>query len=578
MAGDKPWPQVTNADYTKAAVVIIGGGVSGICTAIDLIKRNNCRNFIILEKSASFGGTWYDNKYPGCCCDVWSLLYSFSFEQNADWSREYSGQEEILEYLRGVAQKYDLYRHVRFNSEVKACRWDEGSKKWEVHVQVNGGKDAEFSPGYTIESDFLVSAVGQLNYPRYPEIAGLDNFKGKMMHSARWDWSYDLKGKRIGIIGNGATAAQIIPEVVKVASHVTVFQRTPNWVVTRGDAPVSAFWRAAYRYLPPLRWRRRAGMMDFREAWWDIVGRPDSEYSAMAKQMTEAQLLAAFPDDPAMREKLMPNYDPGCKRIILSDDYIPALARSNCSLETRKIERITEKGIKVEGGDEEEFDLIVLATGFRTVEFMHPIVVTGAGGRSLKDIWQGGARALYGTVVEDMPNFGMLYGPNTNLGHNSIILMIEAQSRYINAMIGAVLAARRRGGSLAVSPRRERVEVFNAELQKDLANSAFADPRCNSWYKTREGRITNNWSSTVVEYQKVLDRVRWVEDYEIGGDAEEVVRALKRKKESRLGRVVEESRIPSAGLVTAVGVLGTVAAVGGFVANRHEVLFGLRVH
>ncbi|OCL04796.1 FAD/NAD(P)-binding domain-containing protein [Glonium stellatum] len=205
MGGTKPWPEVPvgNKDHTSAAVVIIGAGISGMCMAIDLIKQNKCHNFIIVEKSSGVGGTWHDNKYPGCCCDVWSLLYSYSFEQNPDWTREYPGQEEILEYLVGVAEKYGLYKYIRFNTAVEAARWDDAELKWKVDVKVSGDKDSEFASNYTITTDFLVSAVGQLNQPRYPDIPGLGDFKGKVMHSARWDWSYGLEGKRIAVIGNG---------------------------------------------------------------------------------------------------------------------------------------------------------------------------------------------------------------------------------------------------------------------------------------------------------------------------------------------------------------------------------------
>jgi cation diffusion facilitator CzcD-associated flavoprotein CzcO len=205
-AGDKPYPEVPigNINHSNAAVVIIGAGISGMCTAIDLVKRNNCRNFVILEKSAGLGGTWHDNKYPGCCCDVWSMLYSYSFAQNSEWTREYPGQEEILRYLVGVAQEYNLYQHVRFNSTVEDATWDDEEKKWKTRVTVaSGSKDAEFNPEYTIKSDFLVSAVGQLNQPRWPDIEGVDSFDGKKMHSARWDWSYDLKDKRVAMLGNG---------------------------------------------------------------------------------------------------------------------------------------------------------------------------------------------------------------------------------------------------------------------------------------------------------------------------------------------------------------------------------------
>jgi cation diffusion facilitator CzcD-associated flavoprotein CzcO len=220
--GSKPWPEVPigNANHANAAVVIIGGGLSGICVAIDLLKRNKCQNFIILEQSAGLGGTWLDNKYPGCCCDVGSALYSYSFAQNPNWTREYPGQEEILSHLQNVAQEYKLLPHFRFNTKVKNAVWDEGMQKWRVAVETaSGSKEAEYNPNYEIKADFVVSCVGQLNVPQWPKIQGLEGFEGKKMHSARWDWSFDLKDKKIGLIGNGCTAVQILPEIAKVAKQ-----------------------------------------------------------------------------------------------------------------------------------------------------------------------------------------------------------------------------------------------------------------------------------------------------------------------------------------------------------------------
>lgn len=233
MPGDKPWPEVRvgNANHANTAVLIVGAGISGICTAIDLVKRNNCRNFLIVEKSGGVGGTWHDNKYPGCCCDVWSALYSLSFEQNGEWTREYPGQEEILSYLVEVAQKYKIYEHVRFNTSVESAVWDDEAKKWRVNVSTaEGSKDAEFNPSYEIKADFLVSAVGQLNQPKWPEIDGLGHFLGKKMHSARWDWSYDLQDKKIAIVGNG---------------RLCIF---PPTIMLRSD-----FWQDVPQHKSPLR-------------------------------------------------------------------------------------------------------------------------------------------------------------------------------------------------------------------------------------------------------------------------------------------------------------------------------------
>ncbi|OJD36157.1 cyclohexanone monooxygenase [Diplodia corticola] len=562
MPDSKPWPQVPvgNVDHTQAAVVIVGSGFSGMCMAIDLLKRNKCQNFVILEKASGVGGTWLDNKYPGCCCDIWSLLYSYSFEQNPDWTRLYPGQEEILGYLQGVAQKYGLYKHIRFNSTVEEARWDEAEKKWKTSVRVSGDKDAEFSEGYTISSDFLVSAVGQLNVPQYPRIPGLDDFKGKKMHSARWDWSYGLEGKRIAVIGNGASAVQIIPEIAKVASKVTVYQRQANWVVPRLDKPVSPLMRLAYRYVPPLRWRTRASMMDYRESFYSAVFDRESAFAEQLRQWCLGSMRQHFPGQPEMWQKLTPNYSPGCKRVIISDDYYPALARDNVSLVTEPISHMTETGIAVEGGDDEEFDLIVLATGFRSVEFMHPIKITGAQGQPLSEVWKQGACAYLGVVVESLPNFGIFYGPNTNLGHNSIVLMIEAQSRYLNAMVAKVLEARKQGKQLAMLPKPEVVRRFNAELQQELEKSSFADPNCQSWYKNDEGKITNNWSQTVVDYQHKLETVHW-DEFVLEGSGADVVN----QRDTKVGRVVEETRVSNTTI--ALSALSMLAVAGGFLAR-----------
>ncbi|KAF2751300.1 flavin-binding monooxygenase-like protein [Sporormia fimetaria CBS 119925] len=560
-----PWPKVPvgNKDHTQAAVVIVGAGISGMCMAIDLIKRNKCHNFIIIEKSSSVGGTWHDNKYPGCCCDVWSVLYSYSFEQNPDWTREYPGQEEILAYLRGVAQKYNLYKYIRFNTAVEGATWDDEAAKWRVDVKVTGGKDAEFGSDYTIETDFLVSAVGQLNQPHYPEIEGLDTFKGKIMHSARWDWSYSLKDKKIGVIGNGATAAQIIPEILPSSSDLVVYQRSPNWVIPRLDAPISPLRRFLFRYLPPLRWRVRALTMDYRESFYSAVFDTDSEFAEQIRVWCKDMLHAQIPNRPDLWEKLLPDYSPGCKRVIITDDYYPALASPKTTLETRKIARVTETGIDVDDGTgnttHHEHDLIVLATGFRTVEFLFPIKIRGANGRDLSNIWKNGASALYGTTVPSLPNFGMFYGPNTNLGHNSIILMIEAQSRYLNTLVSAVLDARAKGNRIGIMPREDRTNAFNDSIQTILEKSSFADPKCGSWYKNKDGKITNNWSGTVVEYQNVLAKVDW-EDYEITekGERRQASKVVfgGGKKETRIGRVREETVVSNTGLV--LGVLSVV--------------------
>ncbi|KAF2434286.1 putative flavin-binding monooxygenase [Tothia fuscella] len=538
-------------------VLIIGAGISGICTAINLLRHTPIRNFLLLEKGSQIGGTWNDNQYPGCCCDVWSHLYSLSFEPNPSWSREYPGQEEIHAYLKRVCQKWGLYSFIQFNSVVEDARWDGETLKWCSKVRVTGGKSEEFAKeGYVIKSDYLVSAVGQLNMPYYPDIPGLGEFKGTVMHSARWDWSKRIEGLNVGIIGNGATAAQIVPEVAKTAKTLTVFQRTPNWLVPRDDKKISGMRQALYRYLPPIRRRYRASLMDFRESWYDAAVVEDSDLNNTMRDLCAELMTKQLVDKPELVAKLTPNYPPGCKRIIISDDYYPALNRQNVELNTGTIEKTTETGIVVEG-KEIKLDVLILATGFKTVQFMYPIKIYGENGRSLEDIWPSGARAYLGITVESLPNFSMLYGPNTNLGHNSIILMIEAQSRYITEMISQVHHARSNGHTLSITPSNCTVETFNEEIQERLQKSTFASDNCNSWYKNEDGVITNNWCGNVIEYQNRVSAINWKE-YEITGSCAET---LLKKDKSRLGRVVEESNsalIPIAGVVS-MAALGVAA-------------------
>jgi cation diffusion facilitator CzcD-associated flavoprotein CzcO len=345
----------------------------------------------------------------------------------------------------------------------------------------------------------------------------------------------------------GATAAQIIPEVVKGASHVRVYQRSPNWVLDRNNASISPITRTLYQLLPVLRTRTRASMMDSREEFHKLITDGHSDMAEKAHMMTTRKLREAFPHDEEMRLKLRPNFHPGCKRVILSDDYLPALSHAHCTLETRPIVRMTRGGIAVSANDllghdgieDAQFDLVVLATGFRAVDHLYPLKITGAHGRSLSDVWEGGARALYGVMIEDMPNFGVLYGPNTNLAHNSLILQIESQARYLATLVDAVLSSKDEGKNLGISPRKKVVETYNENLQRQLGKTSFADTRCSSWFKDRTGLITTNWSGTAIEYQKLMSTVRW-DDFEFTGSGAD---RFKQLEHTKLGRVVEETAI-----------------------------------
>lgn len=449
---------------------------------------------------------------------------------------------------------------------MSSATWSDSASKWTVNVRVTGGKESEFTSGYTIAADFLVSAVGQLNVPSYPKIPGLHHYQGKMMHSSRWDWSYNLEGKRIAVIGNGASAAQIVPEVAKVAKQLTVYQRTPGWVIPRHDGPTPTWKQWLFKYCPPIRWRVRAKQMDFRETFYTAVTDADSIWAQKMRDFCAMQAKAAFPDQPEMWEKLIPKYSPGCKRTVISDDFYPTLAMEHVHLETRPITKITTSGIAVEAAEDpadnehRDFDLIILATGFKTVEFLFPMKLVGSKGVTLDEMWKDGAQAYYGCTVPNMPNFGMFYGPNSNLGHNSLILTIEAESRYLNTLIAPILAARGEGKTLALSPREDLTAQWNADLQKRLNETSYADPRCTSWFKDpKTGRITTTWKGTAVDFQKALELLRW-DDFVATGDA---VASVRGRKDAKIPRVVEETQVSDMTLMLgAVGVVGALVAWG----------------
>ncbi len=443
------------------------------------------------------------------------------------------------------------------------ARWDDTHNKWRTRIKRIGGKEAEIGESYTINSDFLVSAVGQLNEPHYPEVPGLDIFNGKIMHSARWDWDYSLRGKRVGIIGTGATAAQIIPEITPQCSQLVVFQRTPAWVMPRHDHAISPTRQAIYKYVPFVRKRYRASLMDVRESIFDAAFDPSSAKHSLVTNVSHNHMHTQLTGDccTSLSEKLTPKYPFSCKRIIVSDDYYPALTKPNVFLETTAISQVTPTGITMANGTHHELDCIILATGFRTTKFLYPIRIYGSGGHSLSEAWENGASAYLGITVPSLPNFAMLYGPNTNLAYNSLILQIEAQSLYIKTLISAVLDSKRKGKTLRLEPKVEVVDRYNSEVQERLGKSTYADPSCTSWFKDEHGRITTNWCGSAIYYQERVNFVDW-SDYDILGTAAVEV---ERKGKTRWRRRVEETQVSDRVLgVGAAGVFLFGMAVAGW--------------
>ncbi len=447
------------------------------------LKKAGIDSFTIFEKSDGVGGTWRDNTYPGSGCDVPSHLYSFSFAPNPDWTHAYSLQPEILAYFENCARKFDLPGHCRFRTELESASFDEAAGLWRLRT-----KDGE-----EIAAEVLVSAVGQLNRPLYPKLPGLEVFRGKTFHSARWDHGYDLEGKRVAVIGNGASALQFIPRIAPVVDKLSLFQRSNNWVVPRGDRPYSAREKAWFRRSTAFRLLHR-GLIYFLLEKNFFAFRPGTLMAKVMERRARGQLDAQVAD-PVLRRRLTPDFPIGCKRILIGDDYYPALVRDNVEVVTDAIERVTEHGIVTADGREHPVDAIIYATGFVTTSFLAPMHITGRGGVRLEEVWKEGAEAYLGVAVAGFPNFFLLYGPNTNLGHNSIIFMVECQVRYVKACVRALI--HRRWRWIDVKPAA--MTRFNEQLRRVLSRTVWAGA-CTSWYKTKSGKITNNWSDFTVRY------------------------------------------------------------------------------
>ena len=476
-------------------VAIVGTGFSGLCLAIRLLQTG-AGEPILLEKAERLGGTWRENTYPGAACDLMSFADCFSFEQKTDWSRKWSPQAEILDYMDHCAEKYGILPHVRFGTEVVGARFDEAAGVWRVRTRCDGREEE-------LEADVLVSGVGQLHRPVVPEIPELDQFAGEAFHSAEWRHDVPLAGKRVACVGNGASAIQFVPEIAREVAHLTVFQRTPNWIIERGDREYTEAEKRRYGRWPWLAKLYRWLIWARQELLFFPVMVGNRTFSKRLEQLAQEN-MEAHVSDPEMRRALTPDYPIGGKRVLIHDDYFPALARDDVSLETAKIVRADATGLVTEDGRHHDFDVIVFATGFDTTHFLAPMRIEGLEGRVLEQEWKDGAEAYLGLTVAGFPNFFMMYGPNTNLGHNSIIFMIECQAEYI---LQCVRRLGERGlRYLALEPEAQR--AFNRKLQHDLARTAWARTP-SSWYKTASGKITNNWSGPTVEYWWRTRKVDW---------------------------------------------------------------------
>ena len=473
----------------RPRALVIGAGFGGLAAAYELSK-DGIADVTVLEKAGDIGGVWRANTYPGAACDVPSNLYSYSFACKTDWGRRYAEQPDILSYIHDTADRFGLRNLVQTGVEVLSAAYDDASATWRVTT----------SQGETLEADILVPAMGQLSRPALPAIPGLDSFAGPSFHSAEWRHDVDLSGKRVAVLGTGASAIQFVPRIRRVAQHVTVFQRSAPYVVPKPDRAYTGVHHAAFRHVPGFATAMRALI-------WNI-----SEFFSLA--LTKAAPLARLVGllaaanlkwhikDPALRATLTPDYRIGCKRVLFSSDWYPALACGNVDVETDVIEEVTPTGVRTADGTLHEVDVIIYGTGFKATEFLAPITVSGRGGLDLQAAWSDGARAHLGMAVPGFPNMFLIYGPNTNLGSSSIILMMEQQARYIRQLTEELVLA---GGSRAFEVRPDAEQAYDADVQSRLDNGVWST--CDSWYRTDSGRVTTNWPGLVREYQRRTDAV-----------------------------------------------------------------------
>jgi cation diffusion facilitator CzcD-associated flavoprotein CzcO len=483
-------------------IAIVGSGFGGIGMGIRL-KQAGIDSFTIFEKTDQLGGTWRDNTYPGAACDSPSFLYCFSFEQKTDWSRKWAPQPEILAYIQHCVRKYDLLPHVRFETEIAGARFDADAGLWRLRT----------AAGEEIEAEVLVSGTGQLNRPSYPDLPGLDGFRGVAFHSARWNHEADLAGKDVAVVGNAASAIQFVPQIAPRVRRLSVFQRSANWMLPKNDRVYSAAEKRLFAAIP---WLARL------YRWW-IWAQHEMRFPVFRQRPFLSRLVGRMAErhireqvaDPALQQAMVPDYPVGGKRILISDDYYQTLGRDNVEVVTTPIERVTDDAVVTRDGVARRVDAIILATGFQSTGFLAPMRIEGLDHRVLDDEWKNGADAYLGVSVAGFPNFFMLYGPNTNLGHNSIIFMLECQIRYILECIHTL--EQRHLAYLDLKPHV--MSAYNARLQAILDGTVWAKTG-QSWYKRADGKITNNWSGTTLEYWWRMRRVNLDAYHQVVRDVE----------------------------------------------------------
>ena len=468
----------------RPRVIVIGAGFGGLGAAREL-SRGGLADVTVLEKRDDIGGVWRDNTYPGAACDVPSHLYSYSFARKTDWGRRYAEQSDILGYIHDTADRFGLRDLVRTGVEVTSATFDDGSATWRVTT----------SSGEVFEADVLVPAVGQLSRPAIPPIPGIDRFAGPSFHSAEWRHDVELAGKRVAVLGTGASAIQFVPRIRRNAAHVRVFQRSAPYVLPKPDRGYTDAHHAAFVKVPGFAAAMRGVVWQLTE----FLGLALTRVPRLARPIQAAATLnlKRHIKDRELRAKLTPDYPIGCKRVLFSREWYPALAEANVDVETTAITEVTETGVRTADGRLHDVDVIIYGTGFKATEFLAPMTISGREGLDLHIEWSEGARAHLGMAVPGFPNMFLIYGPNTNLGSSSTILMMEQQARYIRQVVGELA---RRGTNRGFEIRRAVEQAYDSEVQARLDEGVWT--ACDSWYRAGSGRVTTNWPGLVREYQR----------------------------------------------------------------------------
>lgn len=468
-------------------IIVIGAGFGGLGAAIRL-KEAGFEDFLILERAADLGGVWRENSYPGAACDVESHLYAFSFAPNPDWSRRFSPQAEIWEYLRQCAERFGVLPQIRLGHTVERIQWDDANARWRVLTNAGG-----------FSANLVVGATGALSEPRMPELPGLEQFQGPSFHSARWDATVQLAGRRVAVLGTGASAAQFVPEIQPSVSHLTLYQRTPAWVVPRRDRAYGPRARALFRRFPLVQKVVRA-QLNLRHEMFGVGFRYPPLMRLLAF-IPERHLERSVPD-PALRARLTPRFTAGCKRIVVSDNYLPALGRDNVEVVTGGATAITRNGVIGADAVERPADVLIFGTGFQAAEFPFARWVVGRDGRTLSEAWGRSPAAYVGTTMAGFPNLFLISGPGTGLGHSSILLMFEPQFDHLLSAVRYM----DRHGLLAIHPRPEAQRRFVAELDRRMAATVWATGGCRSWYLDETGRNSTLWPGTPAGFRRRVAR------------------------------------------------------------------------